>query len=74
MELVKKRTHPPIVKFQLFWLLSCAILLLTFELFKMAEYNLSYREVIPIQTSLDSWKEITLNTGNEPSNFTKRGF
>ncbi|KAI4461367.1 nuclear pore complex protein [Holotrichia oblita] len=33
----------------------------------MAEYNFGYREVIPDQTLIEKWKEITLNTGGRQS-------
>ncbi|CAH0554990.1 unnamed protein product [Brassicogethes aeneus] len=33
----------------------------------MSEFTLSYREVIPDQTVLDSWKDITLSTGGTQS-------
>lgn len=29
----------------------------------MEEFSLSYREVVPDQTSLQYWKDIALNTG-----------
>ncbi|GJQ71484.1 hypothetical protein Trydic_g11201 [Trypoxylus dichotomus] len=33
----------------------------------MTEYSFSYREVIPDQTLIEKWKEITLNTGGRQS-------
>nr|CAH7729258.1 unnamed protein product [Callosobruchus chinensis] len=33
----------------------------------MTEFTLSYREIIPDQTALDNWKEITLTTGGTQS-------